>query len=124
MKWDPANNIPIRWTPWTKLTDGDTIRVYYRAEPPTPPPTTPPPTTTTPQSTPASTALDATIAQLKALLEKAAGLQKVADDAAAAAQAAITEAKAAAARAEYDAQTIAEQYVQQIRKVLEDAGLK
>jgi hypothetical protein len=57
-------------------------------------------------------------------VDKAATAKKVASDAAAAAAAAITEAKAAAARAEYDVTSAGEQYVQQIRKVLEDAGLK
>ena len=84
-------------------------------------PASDPPTTPT---VPASTALEQTISQLKALVDNAAKAKKVSDEAAAAAAAAITEAKAAAARAEYDATTVADKYVQQIRKVLEDAGLK
>ena len=100
----------------------------------TPPPTTtttttiPPASTTTsnnvPASTPPVTSFEQSIAALKGLVDKAATAKKVASDAAAAAAAAITEAKAAAARAEYDVTSAGEQYVQQIRKVLEDAGLK
>jgi len=89
-------------------------------DPPTPDPV---PTTTTPQSTP-PVSFEQSIAALKGLVDKAATAKKVASDAAAAAAAAITEAKAAAARAEYDVTSAGERYVQQIRKVLEDAGLK
>lgn len=90
------------------------------------PPVTTPPVSTTPTmpSTPTSTAIEQSISQLKGLVDAAAKAKKIADDAAAAAAQAITEAKAAAARAESDATTVADRYVQQIRKVLEDAGLK
>lgn len=95
----------------------------------TPPSTstpTAPPVVTTPSmpSIPTSTAIEQSISTLKGLVDNAATKRKIADDAAAAAAAAITEAKAAAARAEFDATTVADQYVQQVRKMLEDAGLK
>lgn len=96
------------------------ITLPSTSTPTTPPVTTPPSTS----STPTSTAIEQSISQLKGLVDAAAKAKKIADDAAAAANAAITEAKAAAARAEYDATTVADKYVQQIRKVLEDAGLK
>lgn len=90
----------------------------------TPPPTTTTTTTIPPASTTTSTSFEQSLTQLKTLVTNATKAKKVADDAAAAAAAAITEAKAAAARAEYDVTSAGEQYVQQIRKVLEDAGLK
>jgi len=86
-------------------------------------PTTPPPVTT-PSTPTTSTTIEQSISTLKGLVENAAAKKKIADDAAAAAAAAITEAKAAAARAEYDVTTAGEQYVQQIKKVLQDAGFQ
>lgn len=91
-----------------------------------PPVVVTPPVITTPSTstTPTSTTIEETISSLRTVVSNAAKAKKIADDAAAAAQTAITEAKAAAARAEFDATSVADKYVQQIRKVLEDAGLR